>query len=277
MEVAKEMSTWITVGELAESFAPHNNAPAPTAELTGKTLSFHFADGRIANYQFRTEHRLVWKITAGEGKGGNAEEIYTAFKIRENIYFVDYIAHLERATTVTLMLDLQSCLLTSVIGQLPAEADARQDLMGRILAGGEITSVKAALLSGSISRPFDAHTPRHQITEEMIGRRVQYTYSATECYEHIYLNANFYTWQCLRGSEKGLADTDRCHYYKLGEELYLFVWREKIIPTLGVVVVDYRALRSSGKIFGYKGNDCDRLENFYMGAYARLLNITRHD
>ena len=111
----------------------------------------------------------------------------------------------------------------------------------------------------------------------MIGKRVQYTYSPTECYEHIYLNADFYTWQCLRGAEKGLADTDRCQYYKLGELLYLFVWREKIVPTLGVVVVDYSAWRSSGKIFGYRGNDFDRLENFYMGAYARLLNITRHD
>ncbi|MCS6036118.1 hypothetical protein LNQ52_01035 [Klebsiella pneumoniae subsp. pneumoniae] len=33
--------------------------------------------------------------------------------------------------------------------------------------------------------------------------------------------------------EKGLADVDRCHYVQVAEDLYLFVWREKIIPTLG--------------------------------------------
>ena len=68
---------------------------------------------------------------------------------------------------------------------------------------------------------------------------MEYTYSPTERYEHIYLNEDFYTWQCLMGSEKGLADTDRCHYLKLGEQLYLFVWREKIVPTLGAVVADF--------------------------------------
>ena len=39
--------------------------------------------------------------------------------------------------------------------------------------------------------------------------------------------------QCLDGVEKGLADVDRCHYVQVAEDLYLFVWREKIIPTLG--------------------------------------------
>ena len=80
---------------------------------------------------------------------------------------------------------------------------------------------------------------------------MEYTYSPTERYEHIYLNEEFYTWHCLLGSEKGLADTDRCHYLKLGDDLYLFVWREKIVPTLGAVVVDFQAMRTMGKIFGH--------------------------
>ena len=73
-------------------------------------------------------------------------------------------------------------------------------------------------------------------TDALVGKRVQYVYSQTEAYEHIYLNENLYTWQCLRGSEAGLADTDRCHYRRIADELYLFVWREKVVPTLGVVL-----------------------------------------
>ncbi len=99
--------------------------------------------------------------------------------------------------------------------------------------------------------------------------RNQYTYSPTERYEHIYLNDNFYAWQCLDGVEKGLADVDRCHYVQVAEDLYLFVWREKIIPTLGVILIDLQQMRTDGKIMGYQGSDFGALSNFPVGATRR--------
>jgi hypothetical protein len=77
--------------------------------------------------------------------------------------------------------------------------------------------------------------------------------------------------------EKGLADTDRCHHYKIADALYLFVWREKIIPTLGVVMVDLERMKTTGKIFGYQDNRFDKLSNFPIGAYAEVLNITKYN
>ncbi|MBX4313659.1 hypothetical protein K4G94_22820, partial [Mycobacterium tuberculosis] len=82
----------------------------------------------------------------------------------------------------------------------------------------------------------------------------------------IYLNDNFYAWQCLDGVEKGLADVDRCHYVQVAEDLYLFVWREKIIPTLGVILIDLQQMRTDGKIMGYPGSDFGALSNFPVGA-----------
>ena len=105
---------------------------------------------------------------------------------------------------------------------------------------------------------------------------MQYVYSQTEAYEHIYLNENLYTWQCLRGSEQGLADTDRCHYRRIADELYLFVWREKVIPTLGVVLVDWAAKRSNGKLFGYEGSDFGALSTTPIASVATLLNVTAY-
>ena len=133
--------------------------------------------------------------------------------------------------------------------------------------------MSATFSSAAVDAPFTAGTPRHRPTTDLIGRRVEYTYSSTERYEHIYLNEDFYTWHCLMGSEKGLADTDRCHYLKLGDELYLFVWREKIIPTLGAVVADFSAMRTMGKIFGH-AQDGSGVVDFPVGARARLLNVT---
>ena len=116
-------------------------------------------------------------------------------------------------------------------------------------------------MRGASAGPFDAADAPARAHRDLVGKRVEYVYSGTEKYEHIYLNENLYTWQCLEGSEKGLADTDRCHYRLIADELYLFVWREKVVPTLGVVLVDWRAKVSNGKLFGYEGSDFGALSD----------------
>lgn len=110
----------------------------------------------------------------------------------------------------------------------------------------------------------------------LIGLRNRYHYSLEEVYEHIYLNNNFYTWHCIKGSEAGLGGTDRCHDIKVAERLYLFVWREKIVPTLGVILIDMSRLKTDGKIFGYDGFDFNNNTNFPVGAITEVINVTTH-
>ena len=272
-----DTSRWITVGELADSFGPDNNALPPTGDLAGKTLDLHLENGQVIEHRFGRDGKLTWKVTAGPGIGQGAEETYSATKVRQGIYFVQFLRHLERATTIILVLDLDQGIATAVVGQLPEEAEIRRSLAERVARGQELTAVTATFLSGALNALLTADTPRHATTDELVGRRVEYTYSPTERYEHIYLNEDFYTWQCLLGSEKGYADTDRCHYYRLADDLYLFAWREKIVPTLGVVVVDFDAMRTTGKICGYQGSGFGELADFPVGAHARLLNVTGRD
>ncbi|MCZ7664597.1 MAG: molybdenum cofactor biosynthesis F family protein [Thermoleophilia bacterium] len=268
---------WIPVGDLAKGFEHDSYSLSPTNALAGKTLSLSYEDGRVVEHRFTSESALTWTVTEGAEQGRTATEQYRAIEIREGIYFVDLVKNGERATSLSIVLDLCRGICTAVIGRLPDEARARTDLLSRRASSGvDLTPVEAAFLSGAIDAIFTDQTPRHEPTADLVGRRVQYIYSPTEAYEHIYLNQQFYTWHCLRGVEKGLADTDRCHYYKLGDELYLFVWREKLIPTLGVVVVDYQSMRSNGKIFGYEGEDFGTLSNFPVGSAARLQNVTVH-
>ncbi len=162
---------------------------------------------------------------------------------------------------------------TLVYGQLPDEAAARLDAFSRVEQGLPLTAVEARFV---FARLDEQSGPLPDFTDALIGMRNQYTYSPTERYEHIYLNDNFYTWQCLDGVEKGLADVDRCHYVQVAEDLYLFVWREKIIPTLGVILIDLQQMRTDGKIMGYQGSDFGALSNFPVGASAKILNVTRH-
>jgi hypothetical protein len=272
-----DSTRWISVGELAHAFAPDNNTPRSTDELAGRTLELHLENGQIVEHGFETDAQLTWVMKQGSGQGREAQETYTATKVRDQIYFVDFVRHLEKATTVSLMLDLNRGIVTALLARLPDETQALRPLLERAAAGHELTAVSAVFISGAVDTAFTADTPRHPPTSELVGRRVEYTYSPTERYEHIYLNERFYTWHCLQGSEKGLTDTDRCHYFKLAPDLFLFVWREKIVPTLGAVVVDFDIMRTVGKILGYAGGDFSRIANFAVGAHARVLNVTRRD
>lgn len=267
---------WIPVGDLAHAFAPDSNAPEPSEALAGTDLTLHLENDQIVQIGFESANMLTWSVLGGTGRGKTAQETYFAAQVREGMYFVDFVRHQEQATTFSLVLDRTAGITTALLARLPDEEECATTLAERIGRGEELTAVSAAFCSGTIDVPFTAESPRHMPTVEMVGARVAYTYSATERYEHIYLNDQFYTWHCLAGSEKGLADTDRCHYYKIAENLYFFVWREKIVPALGAVIVDFETMRTVGKIFGYQGTDFGAVVNFPVGARARILNVTDH-
>lgn len=264
---------FIPVGELAEAFSSDANLLPYVDDLAGKNLILNFDNGWTIEHRFVDGNNLVWTVTAGNCAGECSEENYRVTSPRPGIYLVDFVKSKERSTSVTMLLDMENYIFTAVVAELPTRKEASIPFLERIASGQELTGVTTSFLHGAINAPFNATTHRHVPTTELIGKRVEYTYSPHEQYEHVYMNQNFYTWQCLRGSEQGLSDSDRCAYYRLSDQLYLFVWREKIIPTLGLVVVDLKALRTTGKIFGYHGNDFGRLVNFPVGAKARIISV----
>lgn len=127
----------------------------------------------------------------------------------------------------------------------------------------------ATIDSISASQPAQ----EHQRTLDLIGKRIKYVYGDGGIYEHIYLNEKFYTWHCLAGPEAGLADTDRCDYFRITPDIYLFSWHEKIVPTLGVVLVNTKTMRSNGIIFGVDTVDGTPIQ-FGVGAKGEVINIT---
>lgn len=266
-------SPWISVGELGCAFRADANLLPRAEGLVGTAITLHFENGRVFEYRFASATELRWR-----DRNGRAEEDvenYAATQIREGLYFVDFIRRRERASTVSLVLDLRRGICTAVVGELPTAGQARRPLLQRMADGAELTGVIAGILSGAIDAPFSPTTPRHAPTDDLIGKRIEYVYSTTERYEHVYLNRSLYTWHCLSGSEQGLADTDRCHYFKLADRLYLFVWREKIVPTLGVVLLDLEQMKTTGKILGYRDFNFRAMTNFQVGAHARVVSDVR--
>jgi hypothetical protein len=262
---------WKSVGELGEAFEEEGYLLPATGRLSGRTLALHLQDGAVFEYRFTSATELV--RTARGGRGTEAQrETYRATEIRPGVLFVDFIVQSERATATSLVLDLDRRICTALTGQLPTRAEAEVPLVERIRRGEDLSPVRVTLLSGAVDVPFTAETERHARTDELIGKRVEYTYSPTQRYEHVYLNARFYSWHCLAGSELGLADTDQCLALELGQRLYFFAWMEKIVPTLGAVVIDLEQMRTTGKLFGYRGVDFGAATNFPIGARARIVS-----
>lgn len=255
---------WISVGDLAEGFAPESNILPFCHDLAGVDLKLVFEDGheqnliieRLGNEQFIKQ----------PGKDPVAVRVTS---LRQDLYFVDYLADQK---SVTMLIDRASGQVLRIVGAMPSSAETAKSLLTRAKEGLPLSAVKADFQAGHIaSKP---RQPGFERTTELVGKRIRYRYSPTELYEHIYLNDSFYTWQCISGVEAGLADTDLCHFFKLRDELYLFVWQEKIVPTLGVVTVDLQKNKTDGKIFGYSDFESGQLSNFSIGAYAMFANYT---
>ncbi|WP_322044858.1 MoaF C-terminal domain-containing protein [Paraburkholderia sp. J67] len=276
---------FIQVGALAEGFAPESHILAPSGDLEGRRFTLEFAHGSVNTLHFTGSQRVEVERVVGTIKQ-QAQHDCRVTSVRDGIYFVDYIGADEalvddegrpRSASTSYVLDLRRALCTVVVGMLPTETETHIDAFTRVERGMELTGVQVQLRHGRITAGAEpTQTRLHAPTRELIGMRNLYTYSATERYEHIYLNENFYAWQCLSGVEAGLADVDRCHMIGIDEKLYLFVWREKIVPTLGVVMIDLERMKTDGKIFGYRGSRFDALSNFPVGAHAQILNVTRH-
>ncbi|KAF1068073.1 MAG: Protein MoaF [Pseudomonas citronellolis] len=260
---------WISVGDLADGFAPQAFTLPASAALAGQRHVLHFANGWVIEHDFDAE-TLRW--TARDGHSSGSAE-YRASSIRDGILLVDFLKREGgQLWSVSLVLDLSAQAFSAVLGRLPDARDVERSLYARALAGDELTGVQVDILHGSLDRPWQAGACEHAPTEELIGLRNRYRYSPSEAYEHLYLNPRFYTWQCLQGVEQGLCDTDRAHYYRIAERLYLFIWREKIVPTLGLVLIDLDAQRSDGKIFGYADGDFEQVSNFPVSAHCQVLD-----
>jgi hypothetical protein len=272
MTAAKERD-FVTVEELSQGFSEYSLPEVK--DLTGKNIILYYEDGRRASYEFVSDKIL--KYTCGQGEEAQTiAAIYSIVSPRKHIYLLDFIYSYGDTYSMTTVLDLAQNIATTAVGTLPTKEQVQISQFERGDKNLPLTSVNVDFLHASVNKPFTFDCPKHDYSSDLVGERVQFIYSANDVYEHIYLNDKFYTWHCLKGIEKGLCDTDRCYYLKLADELYWFIWLERIVPTIGCVLEDFEAMRSYGKIYGYESYEMGRVTNFPVGSYAKILNVTKY-
>ncbi|PKV95140.1 molybdenum cofactor biosynthesis protein F [Amycolatopsis echigonensis] len=244
-----DTSTWLPLDGLAPGFDA--NKATTVDDLDDQSFTVDCADGGTFSISF-AHGRASW-----DEDGTTGETAAETFLVDAGLFYVQF--HPGAETAFSLLLDVRqgrALVITSTIG----------DGLPRVTQ-----RFRPAAIQGR-----EAHGEEIAPSTALIGRRVQWVYSEEHAYEHVYLTPHWYTWQCLSGPERGLADTDENSVYQIRPGIYVFAWREKVIPCASVTVADHRnvrELRSHGSLFGL-GEDGTTPTHFTFGAYGRLLSNT---
>jgi hypothetical protein len=264
-----EATGWLPVSDLETGFN-ENKLPA-TAILAGKTITLYLDNEQEIKYTFEDESHLTCEMLKRPETGIAYPETYEAIQVAPNRLFLDYVKNEEPGNSVTMILDLKKKTAMVVQSTVPDRENADSSFLKRMSRGLNLSPMKVEIHEAQINQHWtNQEKPLFPRTDDLIGKIIRYTYSRQHIYEHYYLNSRFYAWQCLKGPEKGTADADYCDYFKVAPGVYLFIWREKIVPTVGIAVINLKEMRSTGKIFGLD-IPSGRPVNFTMGAYARLV------
>jgi len=266
---------WIDLGEWGKGM---DEFKLPSSdELSGKELKLRFmGSDHVTKCVFYNARSLAWGVSESFENSSLTTETYEAIRIAPEIYFVDFVKNTKSNVSISMTLDLSTRKATVITAMLPEKGNSDFSFVNRLGKGVDLSTIKVEIQHAIInpSSP-DESVPTHERTTELIGKRIQYSYSRDRVYEHIYLNDRFYTWHCLVGAEAGLGDTDICDYFKIVPDIYLFSWREKIMPTYGLVLINLKEMRSNGKTFGLDISS-GKYINFTMGALAEFLNETKY-
>lgn len=258
-----DTSTWLPLDGLAPGFDA--NKAEPTADLDGRELAVLAGSTRIV-HRF-APGSVTWTYEPGADDptpAGSATEACEVIRVDDDLYYAQFHKAGAPHESVSLFFDLRTGRSLTVEATIadpePGRTRVRHVFHPGVLEGSTVTG--------------DEPAP----TTALIGRRVQWVYSEEHAYEHVYLSPHWYTWQCLAGPERGLADTDENSVWELRPGIYVFTWREKVIPCASVTVADHRearAIRSHGVLFGLDETGTSPV-HFTFGAHGRLISTTVH-
>ena len=242
---------WPPVSAMLDGFGDQT-LPASSA-LSNTALTLPAPEGAITEYAFKDASSLAWSGPSGPGTA-----TYKAIEARPGVFIIDFVrGEGIDAENVTIIFDRNTGAVTSGLSSF-------------VTVDGRIRSTTEFTRSNN-----DGSPAVHERSSGLVGKRIFYRYSDVESYEHIYLNPGTFTWNCVRGGEAGLADTDRCMTWAVADDLYIFFWTEKVMTVEAVLLVDLREQRSIGRMFGW---DDPAAEPVILPFNSRLsvLNTTEY-
>lgn len=226
-------------------------------DLAGQKIKIIFDNGMRIMHNFQNGTTLTWEIEDSdqphEGPSSSGTQEYKAFEVRSKVFFVDFYKPEYE--------ELVSMVLNTTTGQVICGISGFYDRQGERRT--KTTFLNARIDGFDDAKPFPP-------TDALVGKHILYRYTARDWYEHIYLNRGTFTWHCLDGTEKGLADTEPTKVLELGEKLYMLFWSETVMPVESFIVVDLEQMRSTGRFFCWDVKPKQMVRQVF-GSYATIL------
>ena len=236
----------------------HNRLPA-TDELVESKFDLRLESGASMSISFAGKHEAKWS------DGGDQQTDWIeAIKVAEDVFFIDMTFTSRPRDAQTYIVNTRTLRVLSILSHVREDKVEGEPLVTQKFDPG-ILHKKGSEASGPVPGP----------TRDLIGLRGFYRYSPNHLYEHIYLSSQRYAWQCLVGEQRGHGDVDLATTYKFDENLYLFTFREFIIPVASVFFYNMSTLRSTGKFLGVTGDG--RIANNPAGAFIQKASMTFYD
>lgn len=235
---------------------PNHDASCPvtTDALANAQHIVHFETAESLQF---SAAELRWKTSDHEM---TAE--YVAFPLADDLFLIDAMPSPPDRRSFTFIWDrsLERVLVAEAL--FPTPTEAQTGVLERLATTGSQSAVRIHYRHGGIEGAIKAPYPK---SAALVGQHWRYRYSNTHEYDHIYHSERFYSWFCREGPDKGLGDFEECDVFGIRENLYLVSWREKLLPCVGILVEDHKAMRTVGKICGanaYTG----KIANARVGA-----------
>jgi hypothetical protein len=250
---------WKNYDDFAAGIA--TNRLPPTGALVGRTLHIELP-GRTFTLVPQSLHELQWHEHGGHE--GSGRDWYEAIEVAEDTYFIDVTRAALPRETLTLIVNTRTLRVLAIRCRLiSAEEAAGQPRVPQDFWPGTLAD-EASQATGA--QPVE--------TRDLIGLRTFQTYSPNHTYEHTYLSSQRYAWQCLVGVQRGHGDVDLASYWRFDQDLYVFTFREFLIPVASVFFFNFRTMRSTGKFLGLTATG--DIANNPAGAYITKASTTSY-
>lgn len=208
-----------------------NRMPRSDA-LSGRTLRVRPEGADEVELTFAGADSASWR----SGPHGGTDW-YEDIEVRPGVHFLTVTYAASPLTADVLIVNENTGRTLTVAGRIADEPTPGRPRVSQTFTPGTLAG---AAVGGAVPAP----------TRDLIGWRALYRYSPNHLYEHVYLSSERYSWQCLVGEQRGHGDVDLATTWSLGDNLYVFTFREFLIPVAATWLYDLDAMRTTGMFFG---------------------------
>lgn len=231
--------------------------------LVGQTIDFELKTGEKFTLTATEKNKMKWKGWQGEG-----EDWYEALEIDPGVFFVDMTFKNIKRYALTFLFNINTKWGISILTTVCEEKDATLPVPMKSKGEPMVDQVFTPMVvNGGPAQGIETHESR-----DLIGLRAFQVYSPNHMYEHTYMSSKFYAWQCLVGEQRGLGDVDRATCWKLEDNIYVYTFREFVLPVASCFIFNYRKMENNGKFLGLDSNG--NVENRPSGGKIIKASMT---